>query len=118
MRDTFVKPLAMKPLIICALLLQLYFPTLAQQNFKTENVFIITLDGFRWQEVFSGADPAIIGNPEYVNDTSLMRQLYMDQDPTVRRKQLMPFFWSVIAEKGQLYGNRTWNNKVDVKNFY
>jgi hypothetical protein len=31
---------------------------------------------------------------------------------------LMPFFWNVIAEKGQLYGNRGFGNKVNVKNFY
>lgn len=42
----------------------------------------------------------------------------MDTDPGVRRKKLMPFFWNVIAQKGQLYGNRTMNNKVNAKNLY
>ena len=30
----------------------------------------------------------------------------------------MPFFWNVIAEQGQLYGNRNLQNKVNVKNIY
>lgn len=30
----------------------------------------------------------------------------------------MPFFWNVIAEKGQLYGNRNYGNKVDAANLY
>jgi len=47
-----------------------------------------------------------------------MRQLYMNADPSVRRQRLMPFFWNVIAEKGQLYGNRAFDNKVNVKNLY
>ncbi|MEY4940573.1 MAG: hypothetical protein RIQ93_2308, partial [Verrucomicrobiota bacterium] len=27
---------------------------------KTEHVFLITVDGLRWQELFSGADPALL----------------------------------------------------------
>jgi hypothetical protein len=108
----------MKPLFICLLLLHAYFPPFAQSASKTENIFIITIDGFRWQEVFSGADPAIIRDGRFVQDTSLMHQLYLHDDPSVRRQKLMPFFWNVIAKKGQLYGNRLLDNKVNVKNFY
>ncbi|HEY1869434.1 MAG TPA: alkaline phosphatase family protein, partial [Chitinophagaceae bacterium] len=35
-----------------------------------------------------------------------------------RRKKLMPFFWNVIAKKGQVYGNRYFNNKVNTSNLY
>ncbi|MBS1599765.1 MAG: alkaline phosphatase family protein [Bacteroidetes bacterium] len=108
----------MKPAIICILFFHAFFTSISQTKSKTENIIIITVDGFRWQEIFSGADPAIISNTGFVKDTSLMRQLYMDPDASVRRKKLMPFFWNVIAEKGQLYGNRLFNNKVNVKNLY
>src|ERR1700730_11502058 len=108
----------MKPLFICLIFLQAGFSIFAQPVSKTQNIFVITVDGFRWQEIFSGADPAIISNTKFVKDTSLMRQLYMDADPSVRRQKLMPFFWNVIAEKGQLYGNRLFDNKVNVKNLY
>jgi len=116
--NTFVKPLEMKPLFIGLFILLTCYYSKAQPATKTENIFIITIDGFRWQEVFNGADPAIINNAAFVKDTSLMRQLYMDTDPLIRRQKLMPFFWNVIAQKGQLYGNRLFNNKVNVKNLY
>ncbi|HZE82738.1 MAG TPA: hypothetical protein VE035_00450 [Puia sp.] len=85
---------------------------------KTRRLFIITIDGFRWQEVFSGADPALISDENYVRDTVLTKDLYWDTTAESRRRRLMPFFWNVIASKGQLYGNRLFNNKVNVKNFY
>ncbi len=91
---------------------------LAQPPQKTRNVFIITTDGFRWQEVFTGADSLLINDNEYVQDTALAKELYWDDSPTARRKKLMPFFWNVIAAKGQLYGNRLFDNKVNVKNLY
>jgi len=94
-----------------------FVTTSAQSPKKTRHLFIITIDGFRWQEVFNGADPLLIANTDYVRDTTLTRELYWDSTPELRRRRLMPFFWSVIAEKGQLYGNRAFNNKVNVKNF-
>ena len=108
----------MKSVFLCSLSLFTCFAIKAQYPSKTENIFIITTDGFRWQEIFNGADSALISNPKFVEDTSLIRQLYWDSDLEIRRRKLMPFFWNVIAEKGQLYGNREFGNKVNVKNFY
>jgi hypothetical protein len=85
---------------------------------KTKHLFIITIDGFRWQEVFTGADPQLVNNSMYVLDTALTRQLYWDKSTEARRQKLLPFFWGTIAEKGRLYGNRLLGNKVNVKNFY
>ncbi|MES2775846.1 MAG: alkaline phosphatase family protein [Bacteroidota bacterium] len=85
---------------------------------QAQNIFIITLDGYRWQEVFGGADEGLVGNPRYVSDTALLQQLYWDNDTASRRSLLMPFFWNVIAKKGQLYGNRRYDNNMNVKNIY
>jgi hypothetical protein len=85
---------------------------------KTRHLFIITIDGFRWQEVFSGADPLLVGNANYVLDTVLSRQLYWDSSAVARRQKLLPFFWGTIAQQGRLYGNRLLGNKVNVRNFY
>ena len=82
------------------------------------NIFIITLDGFRWQEVFDGADPSLLNNEKYTPDTATMKTLYGSPDAEGRRKKLLPFFWNVIAAKGQLFGNRHYNNKVNVANAY
>jgi predicted AlkP superfamily pyrophosphatase or phosphodiesterase len=83
-----------------------------------KKVFIITMDGFRWQEVFKGADPILIRDTSVVKDTTLMLQQYWSNDPEERRRKLLPFFWSTIAEKGQLSGNRTYDNSVNVSNLF
>jgi hypothetical protein len=85
---------------------------------KIKNIFIITTDGYRWQEVFTGADSVLINNPVAVKDTGIIKEQFWDENPLVRRKKLMPFFWSVIAKKGQLYGNRNYGNLVNTKNWY
>lgn len=90
----------------------------AQITPETGNIFIITTDGFRWQEVFSGADSLLLTNEKYTANPLLAKQMYWDASPEMRRKKLMPFFWNVIAKEGQLYGNRFFNNKVNMKNLY
>ncbi|MFT3979408.1 MAG: alkaline phosphatase family protein [Ferruginibacter sp.] len=90
----------------------------AQQNDHPKNLFIITVDGLRWQEVFGGADERVMNNPGFVQDTALTREMYGAASAEERRRILMPFFWNVIARKGQLHGNRNLDNKVDVSNPY
>ncbi|MEO6723364.1 MAG: hypothetical protein ABIN67_23560 [Ferruginibacter sp.] len=83
-----------------------------------QNVFIITVDGTRWQEIFKGADAALLHNTNCVKDTGLMLQQYWHNDPEERKRRLMPFFWTVIAQQGQLLGNRDLDNDVNVANLY
>ncbi len=90
----------------------------AQPNQSAPNIFIITTDGFRWQEIFNGADSLIINNPAYVKDTALLNQMYWDNDVNERRRMLMPFVWQTLAKKGSLYGNRNYGNKVSLANSY
>ena len=85
---------------------------------SSTNLFVITLDGFRWQELFTGADPSLLADPEFTPDTATMKMLYGDDDPAQRRKKLLPFIWNVIAAKGQLYGNRHFDNKINTANLY
>ncbi|MFT3683274.1 MAG: alkaline phosphatase family protein [Ferruginibacter sp.] len=99
---------------LCLLLLSIASPAQA----PAQNVFIITIDGIRWQEIFKGADETLLRNIAFVQDTGIMLQQYGNPDPAVRRKRLLPFFWSVIAAQGQLYGNREFENKVNVANLY
>jgi hypothetical protein len=83
-----------------------------------QNLIIITLDGFRWQEVFNGADALLINDKDFTPEDSLLSTLYWAATPEERRQKLMPFFWNVIGKKGQIYGNRAYNNKVNVVNNY
>lgn len=69
----------------------------------TPNVVLVTLDGFRWQELFEGAD-------------SVLSNEYRHPDVNTRRKMLMPFFWGEISNNGQLLGNRNFGSRVDCDN--
>jgi Type I phosphodiesterase / nucleotide pyrophosphatase len=90
----------------------------AQPLEQAPNVFIITIDGFRWQEVFGGADSALLHDARFTQDTALAKMMYWAVSPNERRKKLLPFFWNVIAAKGQLLGNRAYGNAVNVANLY
>jgi len=109
--------------IILAICLRATEKPTKQQNITSNippvhNLFIITIDGFRWQEVFTGADSALINNEKFTPDTSTMKMMYWATTANERRQKLMPFFWNVLAKKGQIYGNRHFNNKVNVSNIY
>ena len=106
--------------IICLVTLCVFCNLLlfAQSQKEPPNIFIITIDGFRWQEIFNGADPALMTNTAFVKDTDLLQEQFGGATAVIRRKNLLPFFWNTIAGKGQLYGNRNFNNKADVRNLY
>ncbi len=108
----------MKSILVATFLLLAHVAATAQKESKPHNVFIITTDGFRWQEVFGGADSLLMKDTSFVQDTALIRQQYWSEDLTERRKKLLPFFWNVIAEKGRLSGNRAYGNEVNVSNLY
>lgn len=94
----------------------LFFLSVANaQNLKTENVILVTLDGMRWQEVFSGAEKRLI-TKKFVGDSAQVTKKFWHENQERRREILMPFFWSTIKEQGQLYGNRNLGNKVNVSN--
>lgn len=102
---------------VTLLLLFVFLPlAVCAQPVKTENVFLITLDGLRWQELFTGADALLLDDERYVDHAEALRERFWTDDPRGRREALLPFFWNVIARDGQLYGNRAYGNHVNVTN--
>lgn len=94
----------------------LFAYTLVQaQPQQTENLMIITLDGFRWQELFNGADSSILFNKTYTTDATAI-PTYWHSSPNNRRERLLPFIWETLAMQGQVYGNRKYNNEVNCAN--
>lgn len=89
-------------------------PAVVSAQGATENVFLITLDGLRWQELFTGADSMLLADDRFTDDAGTA-QFWAD-DPGERRRRLMPFIWNTIAIDGQLYGNRTLGCRMDVTN--
>ncbi|SDM33976.1 Type I phosphodiesterase / nucleotide pyrophosphatase [Catalinimonas alkaloidigena] len=99
-----------------ALLLLLFLSGPLFSQHKTQNVVLITLDGMRWQEVFGGAVDSLMLNREFVEDTAGLYAQFSAATPAQRREKLMPWFWSTLQQKGQLYGNRWLGNQVNVSN--
>lgn len=79
--------------------------TLAEGR-KTQNVLLVTVDGLRWQEVFRGAEKALMNatNGGVGNVERLTAAFWRDAERE-RREALLPFLWGTIARQGQLYGN-------------
>ncbi|SDD01302.1 phosphoglycerate mutase [Niabella drilacis] len=89
------------------------------QKRQTENIIFISVDGYRWEELFRGMDTSIFNKRQYRKaDSAALMQKYWAGTPGERRSKLMPFFWSTLVSKGQLYGNRDLGNEVNVRNNY
>jgi hypothetical protein len=72
-----------------------------------ENLIIVTLDGLRWQEVFGGFDPLLATKEAGgLTDLTLPRVHREFARPSAEesRATILPFFWEVVAKKGQVLG--------------
>ncbi len=85
------------------------------QERQTRNVVIVTLDGYRWQELFNGSDERILRRKKFRRYVSIDQQL-IPGSAELRRSALMPFMWSTVQREGQIYGNRKTGNKVNCSN--
>ncbi len=91
----------------------------ARPSLRTRNVVLFVIDGMRWQEVFTGAERALISKePGGARDTAALRKDFWRDTPDARREALFPFFWGTIAKQGQLFGNRTKGSDAHITNSY
>lgn len=82
-----------------------------------DNVLVVTFDGLRWQEVFSGLDPSL--NTEEGGGVMKPDRLSARFDrgtPEARRQALLPFLWTVVAREGQVLGDPSRGSRVRVTN--
>ncbi len=77
---------------------------------------IITFDGLRWQELFTGADESLVGDTRFVRNPEALKNAYWKNTPEERREALMPFVWSYVPQHGYLLGNRNKNSRMQVSN--
>ncbi|MFT3936818.1 MAG: hypothetical protein QM726_24550 [Chitinophagaceae bacterium] len=103
---------------ISFLFLSFIMSIVLQAQHKTENVVIVTMDGMRWQEIFGGVDEELLNTKTYTKEPDEIKKQFWAATAEERRKKLFPFLWTTIAEKGQLYGNRKYDNKFDNANPY
>lgn len=108
----------MRKIIIPLLTFLLAMPTLALAKGKAaqqRKLILITVDGYRWQELYNGADSTIINNKKFGN-VSKMKADYWRSTPEERRRTLMPFTWDFIAKNGVMIGDRHAGCTMDVTN--
>jgi hypothetical protein len=86
---------------------------------KTQNVILVTADGLRWQELFTGIDPLLMTQKAAgMEKADVLRRRLWRPTAEERRQALMPFFWSELAPKGIVLGNVNKNSSVQVTNAY
>jgi hypothetical protein len=83
---------------------------------NTENIFLVTLDGLRWQEVFNGAADSMVYHKELTRETEQIEKDYLDKETRVARQKLMPFLWTTVAKDGVLLGNRNKGSEMSCTN--
>lgn len=107
----------MKQLLPALFIVLFALPVYAQS--KIENLIVITTDGLRWQELFTGMDTALANNRRYnQGDSAELYQKYWHPEAVKRRERLMPFTWSQLVQQGQLFGNRNLGSQVNNANPY
>ena len=81
------------------------------------NVFIVTMDGLRWQEVFGGLQADLLTKDGGgVADGTSSQKRFGGATAEARRDKLMPFLWTVVARNGQIFGDATRNSPSRVTN--
>lgn len=77
-----------------------------QSASRTRTVVLVVTDGLRWQEVFGGAERALIsGVAGGVADTAETLRAFWRETPEARRAALFPFLWGTVAREGQIHGD-------------
>lgn len=78
----------------------------ARQAPPAANVLVVTLDGMRWQEVFSGMSAELLTKEGGgVSEPKPVEELYGGATAEARREKLMPFLWGTVAKQGQVFGD-------------
>jgi Type I phosphodiesterase / nucleotide pyrophosphatase len=73
---------------------------------RTDNVVLVVIDGLRWQEVFTGAEAALIDERAGgVEEPAALKRDFWRPTAEARREALMPFLWTVVAKRGAIWGN-------------
>jgi hypothetical protein len=100
-------------LVLCLAVTALSTPVSTAPSDRS--VVVVTMDGFRWQELFGGADR------EYFRKTSdgkppAAEVRFWREDAQARRTTLLPFLWGTMAAEGALFGDPSKGSRVHVTN--
>ncbi len=101
-----------------ALLLLLAFPQILRAKPPAKNVILVMTDGLRWQELFRGAEPALLTPNHYYEGRSVdeLNRQFLAPTPEERRRLLMPFVWGTLIPRGTMWGDRDLGSEAFVTN--
>ena len=89
----------------------------AAQRVTAENVIVVTMDGLRWQELFAGAAPGLVNRAHGgVADSAGLMKRFWRETAGERRAELLPFLWTTMAARGQIFGDSTRGSAARVTN--
>lgn len=82
----------------------------ADEKSAERHVIVVTLDGFRRQEFFTGAEAGLI-DPRFggVKEPAEVHKKYWRETAEERRAVLLPFLWGELVRQGQIFGDPSRN---------
>lgn len=84
---------------------------------RPQNLVIVTLDGYRWQEFFGGLQYKLV-NSAFCRDADALRRDFGAETPQESRQRIMPFIWEMVAREGLILGNRALGSNHLLNNPY
>ena len=102
--------------VICAIGLLLQVEMVMAADAAVGNIFLVTLDGLRWQEVFRGLDESLAANGDYSERSETIIARYGASSAEDSAAALMPFLHNTVFRDGTVVGNRDRNSCARVSN--
>jgi len=86
---------------------------------KTRHLVLVTADGLRRQEIFTGIDPRLMREKAaHMDKEDGLRRQFWAETPQQRREKLFPFLWKTLVPQGVILGNIDRGSTVEVTNAY
>ncbi|MDO8908779.1 MAG: phosphoglyceromutase [Pseudohongiella sp.] len=79
----------------------------AQTALAADNVVLITIDGVRWQEAFSGISAELATHNEYSTAAEQLMAEFWHDNPALRAQKLMPFLHNTLMQQGTVVGDHS-----------
>jgi hypothetical protein len=110
----------MRSVVVVLLLCVVVSSSVHATELRTRNLVLVTLDGVRTQEIFSGMDPIVADRSaeQVYSEIATGRTRYWAETPQQRRKLLMPFFWGTLVPSGMLFGDPSADSEMLVRNAF
>jgi hypothetical protein len=86
-----------------------------QTESLARNVVVITIDGLRWQEMFTGAGAEYFKKDD-TGEPRAAEKRFWRSTADERRQVLMPFMWTTVSAHGQIFGDPSAESLVHVTN--